>query len=71
MLYLPRVLTAPQLPEAPALIPVIDGEHQRGTIIASVVDEPFSATNSVHLKIANAVETSMADRGLLPLFTDL
>ncbi|NYH17885.1 Imm52 family immunity protein [Paraburkholderia bryophila] len=29
MLYLPRVLTAPPLPEAPALIPVIDGEHQR------------------------------------------
>ncbi|CAE6794193.1 hypothetical protein G2912_23610 [Paraburkholderia aspalathi] len=71
MLYLPRVLTAQQVPEARDLIPVMDGNQQKGTIIVSVVDEPFSAGNSEHVKIANAIEVRLVDQDLLPLFTEL
>lgn len=60
-----------QVPEAGALIPVMDGKKPKGTIIVSVADEAFSADNPEHVKVANAIEMRLADQGLLPQFTDL
>lgn len=76
MLYLPRVLTAQQVPEAGALEPVMGkDEHGRkkqiGTIIVSVTDEPFSDENPEHIQIANAIEIRLVDQDLLPRFADL
>lgn len=76
MLYLPRVLTAQQVPEARALVPVMGKnakgkDEQRGTIIVSVTDEPFSDENPEHVKIANAIEIRLVDQDLLPRFQDL
>ena len=76
MLYLPRLLTAQQVPEARALMPVMStGEKgkdkQVGTIIVSVTDEPFTEDNPEHVKIANAIEIRLVDQDLLPRYTDL
>ena len=71
MLYLPRLLTVKQVPEARELIPVMGDGRQRGTIIVSVIDEPFSADNPEHVKVANAIEVRLMDQGLLPLFAEL
>lgn len=78
MLYLPRVLTAQQVPEARALVPVMtegDGKKQKpaqvGTIIVSVSDEPFSDENPEHVKIANAIEIRLVDQDLLPRYAEL
>ncbi|MBT0962607.1 immunity 52 family protein [Denitromonas iodatirespirans] len=76
MLYLPRVLTVQQVPEARALVPVLSQdesgkERQTGTIIVSVTDEPFSDQNPEHVKIANAIEIRLVDQDLLPRFADL
>jgi GTP-sensing pleiotropic transcriptional regulator CodY len=60
-----------QVPEARDLIPVMDGKKRIGTLIVSVVDEPFSASNPEHVKIANAIEERLVDQDLLPLFTEL
>ena len=71
MLYLPRVLTSLQVPEAASLIPVMDGELQKGTIVVSVVDEPFSAAKEEHVAVANAIELRLVDQDLLPLYAEL
>ncbi|MFL9948993.1 Imm52 family immunity protein [Paraburkholderia agricolaris] len=71
MLYLPRVLTSRQVPEAASLIPVMDGELQKGTIVVSVVDEPFSAAKEEHVAAANAIELRLVDQDLLPLYAEL
>ena len=76
MLYLPRVLTAQQVPEARALVPVLKNdnkykENQIGTIIVSVTDEPFSDDNPEHVQIANAIEIRLVDQDLLPLYTEI
>lgn len=76
MLYLPQLLTAQQVPEARALMPVMSaGEKgkrkQVGTIIVSVTDEPFTEDNPEHVKIANAIEVRLVDQDLLPRYTDL
>jgi len=76
MLYLPRALTAPQVPEARALVPVMGKDangkdKQLGTIIVSVTDEPFSDENPEHVKIANAIETRLVDQDFLPRYTEL
>jgi hypothetical protein len=76
MLYLPRVLTAQQVPEARALVPVTGKnakgkDEQRGTIIVSVTDAPFSDENPEHVKVANAIEIRLVDQDLLPRFQDL
>lgn len=75
MLYLPKVLTAKQVPEARALVPVIGKDEkgkdkQVGTIIVSVTDEPFSDENAEHVKIANAIEVRLVDQDLLPRYAD-
>jgi hypothetical protein len=66
MLYLDRAITPKELPEAAELVPVIEGDKQRGTIIVSVRNEVFSADNPEHVKIANAIEVRLADQDLLP-----
>ena len=76
MLYLPRVLTAQQVPEARALVPVMIKDEkgkdaQIGTIIVSITDEPFSDENPEHVKIANAIEIRLADQDLIPRFVEL
>ncbi len=71
MLYLPKVLTVQQVPEAGALIPVMSGKKQAGTIIISVADEPFSADNPEHVRIANKIEVRLVDQDLLPRYSDL
>ena len=71
MLYLPRILTTQQVPEARALIPVMDGKMQTGTVIVSVTNGMFDVNNPEHIKIANAIEVRLADQDLLPRFADL
>lgn len=75
MLYLPRVLSVQQVPEARALVPVMgQGEQgqdkQLGTILVSVTDEPFSDENPEHVKVANAIEIRLVDQDLLPRFSE-
>lgn len=76
MLYLPRVLTVQQVPEARALVPVMNKDEkgkdkQVGTIIVSLTDETFSDENPEHVKIANAIEIRLVDQDLLPRHADL
>ncbi|QKQ46151.1 MULTISPECIES: immunity 52 family protein [Achromobacter] len=72
MLYLPKVITAQQVPEAQALIPVpAAGKKQTGTIIVSVADEVFSLDNPNHVELANHIEMRLVDQDLLPRYADL
>ncbi len=72
MLYLPRVLTVMDVPEARALISVMqDDGRQQGTIIVSVTDAVFDVNNQAHVKVANAIEIRLADQDMLPRFIDL
>ncbi len=74
MLYLPKVITAQQVPEARALVPVMTKDKkpvQKGTIIVSVIDEAFTDQNPEHVKIANEIEIRMVNEDLLPLHKDL
>lgn len=71
MLYLPHVLTAAQVPEARALVPVMRDDKQQGTIVVSVTDGPFDVSNRDHVKVANDIEIRLADQDLLPRYVDL
>ena len=76
MLYLPQTLTHHHVPEARVLVPVMGKDEkgkdmQIGTIIVSVVDEPFSDANPEHVKAANAIEVRLVDQDLLPRYADL
>lgn len=72
MLYLPKIITVQQVPEARALIPVPErGKNQTGTLIVSVTDAVFSIDNPEHIEIANRIEIRLVDQGLLPRYTDL
>ncbi|HEX7685312.1 MAG TPA: immunity 52 family protein [Trinickia sp.] len=72
MLYLPKVLTVQQVPEARALIPVPEaGKKQTGTLIASVTDGVFSADNPEHVEVANRIEIRLVDQDLLPAYADI
>jgi hypothetical protein len=66
MLYLPKTISSTQLPEAAELVPVMEGDKQRGTLIVSVADEVFSVDNADHVRISNAIEVRLADQDLLP-----
>ncbi len=71
MLYLPKVITAAQVPEAHALIPVpAPGKQQTGTIIVSVSNVVFSADVPEHVEVANRVEIRLVDQDLLPAYSD-
>ncbi|MBJ9677904.1 immunity 52 family protein [Burkholderia gladioli] len=72
MLYLPKLLTVQQVPEARALIPVPDaGGKQTGTIVVSVTDAVFSVDNTEHVEIANRIEIRLVDQDLLPAYADI
>jgi len=72
MIYLPKVITAQQVPEARALIPVPQaGRKQTGTIIVSVTDAVFSVSNPEHLEVANRIEIRLVDQDLLPRYSDI
>ncbi|MFP3584060.1 immunity 52 family protein [Paraburkholderia sp. SIMBA_055] len=72
MLYLPKVITVQQVPEARALIPVpAAGREQTGTIIVSVTDAVFSADNPEHVEVANRIEIRLVDQDLLPAYADI
>ncbi len=72
MIYLPTVLTTQLVPEARMLMPVLgDSKQQLGTIVVSVIDEPFSIENPAHVKIANDIEVRLVDQDLLPRYADL
>lgn len=70
MLYLAKAITAVELPEAAELVPVMEGDQQKGTIVVSVADEVFSVDKPQHVKIANAIEIRLADQDLLPRYGD-
>lgn len=71
MLFLPRVFTAQELPEARALLPVFDGKARLGTIIVSVTDAVFDDNNPEHLQIARAIETRLVSNDWLPTWAQM
>ena len=69
MLYLPRVITVKQVPEAHALIPLPEaGKTQTGTIIVSETDSAFSDENPEHVARANRIEMRLVDQDLMPTY---
>jgi hypothetical protein len=68
MLYLNEAITAAQVPEAAAVVPVMSGDKPKGTIIVSVDDNVFSVHEAEHVKTANAIEVRLADQDLLPRY---
>jgi hypothetical protein len=74
MLYLPKVFTAQQIPEARSLVPVMSNDKKPvrlGTIVVSVVDELLSDENPEHVKTAHDIEIRMVNEDLLPTFNQL
>ena len=71
MLYLPRVFTQAELPEARALIPVMKDKRQMGTIIVSVTDGVFDYRRPDHLEIARAIETRLVSHDWLPTWAQM
>jgi hypothetical protein len=74
MIYLPKVFTAQQIPEARALVPVMSSNKKPvrlGTIVVSVVAELFSDENPEHVKTAHDIEIRMVSEDLLPTFKQL
>ncbi|UDM50927.1 Imm52 family immunity protein [Cupriavidus sp. MP-37] len=72
LFYLPRVLSEQEVPEAGLLHPVLDeGRKQVGTVVISIIDEPFSELNPEHVRVANAIEIRLVDQDLLPRYIDL
>lgn len=72
MLYLPKVVTTQQVPEARALIPIPGaGGKQGGTLIVSVIDAVFSVDNAEHVDAANRIEIRLVDQDLLPRYSDI
>lgn len=65
MIYLPHAITASDLPEAAEIVPVTQDGSQKGTLIISVANEPFSIDDPEHVKTANAIEVRLADQDLL------
>ncbi|UJC64916.1 immunity 52 family protein [Enterobacter cloacae] len=70
MLYIPHVVLPELIPEAARVVPVMDGEKQKGTIIVST-EEIFDGNNKEHIGKANDIEIRLLDLGLLPLMTEL
>lgn len=71
MLYLPRVFTQADLPEARALIPVMKGKEQLGTIIVSITDGVFDYRNPEHLEIARSIEVHLVSNDWLPTWAQM
>lgn len=71
MLYLPRILTVQDVPEAGALIPVMKDKKQLGTVIVSVTDAVFNHRDPEHLKLAQAIETRLVSQDMLPTWAQM
>jgi hypothetical protein len=71
MLYLPRVFTPRELPEARALVPVMRDGAVMGTIIVSVIDGVFNAKNDEHVKVAREIETRLVSNDWLPTWEQM
>lgn len=72
MLYLPRVITPQQIPEAQALIPLpAPGKKQTGTLIVSINNEIFSLANPRHIELANQIELRLVDQDLIDRYEDM
>lgn len=70
MLYIPHIVLTELIPEAARVVPVMDGDNQKGTIIVST-EEIFDGNNKEHIGKANDIEIKLLDLGLLPLMTEL
>lgn len=70
MIYIPHVVLPRLIPEAARIVPVVDGEKQKGTIVVSTEDI-FDGKNKDHIGKANNIEIKLLDLGLLPLMTEL
>lgn len=71
MLYLPRVLSVQDVPEARAVLPVMKDDKQLGTILVSVIDGVFTTKNPEHLKVARDIETRLVSNDWLPTWAQL
>lgn len=71
MLYLPRVFTAAEVPEARALVPVEKDGRRIGTILVSVTDAVFSAKNDEHVRVARDIETRLVANDWLPTWAQM
>lgn len=70
MLYSPSIVLPELIPEAARVIPVMDGNKQKGTIIVSTEDV-FDGGNKEHIGKSNDIEIKLLDLGFLPLLTEL
>lgn len=70
MLYIPHMVLPELIPEAAKIVPVIENEKQKGTIIVST-EQIFDGNNKEHIGKANDIEIRLLDLGLLPLMTEL
>ncbi len=71
MIYLPRVLTVQDVPEAGALIAVVKDKRQLGTIVVSVTNAIFDHRDPEHLKVALAIETRLVSQDMLPTWAQM
>jgi len=72
MLYLPQVITAEQVPEAPSLIPIpAAGKQQTGTTIVSEADDVFSQDHPLHVEQVYRTELRPVDQVFRPRYADL
>ncbi|MEB0952930.1 Imm52 family immunity protein [Citrobacter sedlakii] len=70
MLYIPYMVLIELIPEAARVVPVMEGEKQKGTIVVST-EEIFDGNNKEHIGKANDIEIKLLDLGFLPLMTEL
>jgi hypothetical protein len=70
MIYVPHIIMPNLITEAAKVVPVMDGDKQKGTIIVST-EEIFDGNNKEHIGRANDIEIKLLDLGLLPLMTEL
>ncbi|OVZ79855.1 hypothetical protein CBW57_23200 [Yersinia intermedia] len=70
MLYVPHFILPELIQEAAKVIPVMDADKPKGTIIVSTEDV-FDGNNKEHIGKANDVEIKLLDLGFLPLITEL
>lgn len=70
MLYIPHIVLPSLIPQAAKVVPVMDGDKQKGTIVVSTEDI-FDGSNKEHIARANDLEIRLLDLGLLPLMTEL
>jgi hypothetical protein len=71
MLYLPVCSHPPSCARPRALVPVMRDEPQIGTIIVSVIDAVFDASNDEHVSVARAIETRLVSNDWLPMWEQM